>query len=136
MIILTFTNSLQDWVSGQCEPQARRRTGPIRFPCYLFCTMSFVLCLLYYAFCTMSFVLCLLYYVFCTMYFVLCLLYLYLSITGIFTNRAIHQVRIESRKLEWNTSARTSTIRQGGHQAGGGDKKVSCLFDCAFPGFI
>ena len=36
-----------------------------------------------------------------------------------------HQVRIESRKLEWTTSARTSTIRPGGHQAGGGDKKVS-----------
>ena len=36
-----------------------------------------------------------------------------------------HQVRIESRKLEWTTSARTSTLRPGGHQAGGGDKKVS-----------
>ena len=34
------------------------------------------------------------------------------------------QVRIESRKLEWTTSARTSTVRVGGHHAGGGDKKV------------
>ena len=37
-------------------------------------------------------------------------------------------MRIESRKLDWNTSARTSTLRPGGHQAGGGDKKVGCLW--------
>ena len=38
-------------------------------------------------------------------------------------------MRIESRKLEWTTSARTSTIRPGGHQAGGGDKKVTFFFN-------
>ena len=37
-------------------------------------------------------------------------------------------MKIESRKLEWNTSARTSTLRPGGHQAGGGDKKVGSLW--------